>query len=95
MVRAVERAAADVLGEAPPLAAFPGRPTPGRSRVRAASQPWPHWPRVPAAAHGPNEWVSILALQQAPRIFVDAESGMGLARFRLRAEPAKTTVLTS
>jgi acetylornithine deacetylase/succinyl-diaminopimelate desuccinylase-like protein len=23
-------------------------------------------------AHGPNEWVSILALQQAPRIFVDA-----------------------
>ena len=38
MVRAVERAAADVLGEAPPLAAFPGRPTPGRSRARAASR---------------------------------------------------------
>jgi acetylornithine deacetylase len=73
MVGAVERAAADILGAAPPLAAFPG-----------ASDAWPFHviggiptlaafgPGLLPLAHGPNEWVSLLALQQAPRIFVDA-----------------------
>ena len=73
MVQAVERAAVDVLGAAPPLAAFPG-----------ASDAWPFHgkggiptlaafgPGLLPLAHGPNEWVSLLALQQAPRIFADA-----------------------
>jgi acetylornithine deacetylase/succinyl-diaminopimelate desuccinylase-like protein len=68
MVRAI-----DVLGVAPPLAAFPG-----------ASDAWPFQaiggiptlaafgPGLLPLAHGPNEWVSILSLQQAPRIFIDA-----------------------
>jgi acetylornithine deacetylase/succinyl-diaminopimelate desuccinylase-like protein len=73
MVRAVASAATDVLGEAPPLAAFPG-----------ATDAWPFHgvggiptlaafgPGLLPLAHGPNEWVSILSLQQAPRIFADA-----------------------
>ncbi len=80
MVRAVERAAADILGEAPPLAAFPG-----------ATDAWPFQeiggtptlaafgPGLLPLAHGPNEWVSLLALQQAPRIFVDAAIRYGVA----------------
>lgn len=72
MVRAVEQAANDVLGETPPLAAFPG-----------ASDAWPFHgqggiptlaafgPGLLTPAHGPNEWISLLSLQQAPRIFVD------------------------
>lgn len=73
MVIAVERAAIDVLGEAPPLAAFPG-----------ATDAWPFHgkggtptlaafgPGLLTPAHGPNEWISLLSLQQAPRIFADA-----------------------
>lgn len=80
MVTAVARAATDILGVAPPLAAFPG-----------ASDAWPFQgmggiptlaafgPGLLPLAHGPNEWVSILALQQAPRIFVDAAIRYGLA----------------
>jgi len=72
MVRAVQGAAIDVLGEAPPLAAFPG-----------ASDAWPFHgiggiptlaafgPGMLPLAHGPNEWVSLLAMQQAQRIFAD------------------------
>jgi acetylornithine deacetylase len=73
MVRAVERAAADVLGEAPPLAAFPGAtdawPFHGQGGVPTLAA---FGPGLLPLAHGPNEWVSILALLQAPRIFVDA-----------------------
>ena len=70
MVRAVQAAAATVLGEAPPLAAFPG-----------ATDAWPlqgiggiptlaaFGPGLLPLAHGPNEWVSIPALEQASRIF--------------------------
>lgn len=73
MVRAVEGAAVDVLGASPPLAAFPG-----------ATDAWPFQaiggiptlaafgPGMLPLAHGPNEWVSVLALQQAPRIFAGA-----------------------
>lgn len=73
MVQAVEQAAVDILGVKPPLAAFPG-----------ASDAWPFHgkggiptlaafgPGLLPLAHGPNEWVSILSLQQAPRIFADA-----------------------
>lgn len=73
MVRAVERAAADVLGDAPPLAAFPGAtdawPFHGQGGIPTLAA---FGPGLLPLAHGPNEWVSILALQQAPRIFVDA-----------------------
>jgi acetylornithine deacetylase len=73
MVRAVERAAADVLGEAPPLAAFPGAtdawPFHGQGGIPTLAA---FGPGLLPLAHGPNEWVSLLALQQAPRIFVDA-----------------------
>jgi acetylornithine deacetylase/succinyl-diaminopimelate desuccinylase-like protein len=73
VVRAVERAAADVLGEAPPLAAFPGAtdawPFHGQGGIPTLAA---FGPGLLPLAHGPNEWVSILSLQQAPRIFVDA-----------------------
>jgi acetylornithine deacetylase len=73
MVRAVERAAADVLGEAPPLAAFPGAtdawPFHGQGGIPTLAA---FGPGLLPLAHGPNEWVSVLALQQAPRIFVNA-----------------------
>jgi acetylornithine deacetylase/succinyl-diaminopimelate desuccinylase-like protein len=73
MVRAVEGAAIDVLGEAPPLAAFPGAtdawPFHGQGGIPTLAA---FGPGLLPLAHGPNEWVSILALQQAPRIFVDA-----------------------
>ena len=85
MVRAVEKAAADVLGAAPPLAAFPG-----------ATDAWP-WngqggiptlaafgPGLLPLAHGPNEWVSILSLQQAPRIFVNAAIRYGVSELPVR-----------
>jgi acetylornithine deacetylase len=73
MVRAVEKAAADVLGEAPPLAAFPGAtdawPFQGQGGIPTLAA---FGPGLLPLAHGPNEWVSILALQQATRIFVNA-----------------------
>ena len=73
MVRAVEGAAIDVLGEAPPLAAFPGAtdawPFQGQGGIPTLAA---FGPGLLPLAHGPNEWVSLLALQQAPRIFVDS-----------------------
>ena len=83
MVRAAERAAIDVLGTSPPLAAFPG-----------ASDAWPFQahggiptlaafgPGLLPLAHGPNEWISLLALQQAPRIFADAAIRYGAGEGR-------------
>jgi acetylornithine deacetylase len=70
MVRAALAASERVLGEAPPLAAFPG-----------ASDAWPlqgiggiptvaAWgPGLLPLAHGPNEYVSVTALEQTPAIF--------------------------
>lgn len=70
LVRATRSAAADVLGEAPPLAAFPG-----------ATDAWPlqgiggtptlaaFGPGLLPLAHGPNEYVAIPALEEACRIF--------------------------
>jgi acetylornithine deacetylase len=73
MVRAVAAAATDVLGAPPPLAAFPGAtdawPFHGQGGIPTLAA---FGPGLLPLAHGPNEWVSILALQQAPRIFVDA-----------------------
>ena len=83
LVHAVERAAVDVLGVAPPLAAFPG-----------ASDAWPFQakggtptlaafgPGLLTPAHGPNEWISLLSLQQAPRIFADAAIRYGAGEGR-------------
>jgi acetylornithine deacetylase len=73
MVRAVERAANDVLGAPPPLAAFRGGtdawPFQGQGGIPTLAA---FGPGLLPLAHGPNEWVSIRALQQAPRIFADA-----------------------
>jgi len=73
IVRGVAAAAIDVLGEAPPLAAFPGAtdawPFHGQGGIPTLAA---FGPGLLPLAHGPNEWVSILALQQAPRIFVNA-----------------------
>jgi acetylornithine deacetylase/succinyl-diaminopimelate desuccinylase-like protein len=72
MVRAVELAATDVLGASPPLAAFPGAtdawPFHGQGGIPTLAA---FGPGLLPPAHGPNEWVSILSLQQAPRIFAD------------------------
>ncbi len=72
MVRAVELAATDVLGSPPPLAAFPGAtdawPFHGQGGIPTLAA---FGPGLLPPAHGPNEWVSILSLQQAPRIFAD------------------------
>ena len=96
MVRAVELAATDVLGAPPPLAAFPGAtdawPFHGQGGIPTLAA---FGPGLLPLAHGPNEWVSILSLQQAPRIFVDTAIRYGAASCRFRAEPAKPTVLTS
>lgn len=81
MVRAVQAAAIAVHGEAPPLAAFPG-----------ATDAWAFQdlggvptlaafgPGLLPLAHGPNEWVSVAALEQATAIFAltAIEFGEGL-----------------
>lgn len=85
MVRAVELAATDVLGAPPPLAAFPGAtdawPFHGQGGIPTLAA---FGPGLLPLAHGPNEWVSILALQQAPRIFVDTA-----IRFAAEASPVR------
>lgn len=72
MVLAVQDAARDVLGEAPPLAAFPGGtdawPFQGQGGTPTLAA---FGPGLLPSAHGPNEWISLLSLQQAPHIFVD------------------------
>ena len=86
MVRAVEKAAADVLGDAPPLAAFPGAtdawPFHGQGGIPTLAA---FGPGLLPLAHGPNEWVSILSLQQAPRIFVNAAIRYGTSELTIRS----------
>ena len=70
MVTAVELAARDVLGEAPPLKAFPGGtdafPFHAQGGVPTLAA---FGPGLLPPAHGPNEWISLRSLQQAPNIF--------------------------
>ncbi|MFN8592430.1 MAG: M20 family metallopeptidase [Thermomicrobiales bacterium] len=79
MVRAVAAAATDVLGAAPPLAAFPGA-TDAWAFQAAGGIPTlaAFGPGLLPPAHGPNEWVTILSLQQAPRIFADTAIRYGM-----------------
>ena len=73
MVTAVELAARDVLGEAPPLKAFPGGtdafPFHAQGGVPTLAA---FGPGLLPPAHGPNEWISLRSLQQAPNIFAAA-----------------------
>ncbi|MCA9879226.1 MAG: M20 family metallopeptidase [Thermomicrobiales bacterium] len=73
MVVAVEQAARDVLGEAPPLRAFPGGtdafPFHAQGGIPTLAA---FGPGLLPPAHGPNEWISLLSLQQAPHIFAAA-----------------------
>ncbi|HEX5500565.1 MAG TPA: M20/M25/M40 family metallo-hydrolase, partial [Thermomicrobiales bacterium] len=70
MVRATQAAAAAVLGEAPPLAAFPGAtdawPLQGIGGIATLAA---FGPGLLPLAHGPNEYVSVTAVEQASRIF--------------------------
>jgi acetylornithine deacetylase/succinyl-diaminopimelate desuccinylase-like protein len=85
IVRAVEKAAADVLGAVPPQAAFPGAtdawPFQGQGGIPTLAA---FGPGLLPLAHGPNEWVSILSLQQAPRIFVNAAIRYGAGELPIR-----------
>lgn len=70
MVRACQRAASDVLGASPPLAAFPGA-TDAWAFQAAGGIPTlaAFGPGLLPLAHGPNEWVSISSLLQASRMY--------------------------
>jgi acetylornithine deacetylase len=83
MVRACHLAAAEILGESPPLGAFPG-----------ASDAWPFQgmggiptiagfgPGLLPLAHGPNEWVSQTAVIQASKIYALTALAFGAAASR-------------
>ncbi|HYO30686.1 MAG TPA: M20 family metallopeptidase [Thermomicrobiales bacterium] len=81
LVEATRRAAERVLGEAPPLAAFPGA-TDAWAFQGLAGVPTlaAFGPGLLPLAHGPNEWVSVTALEQAAEIFALAalEFGSGM-----------------
>ncbi len=81
LVEATRRAAERVLGEAPPLAAFPGA-TDAWAFQGLAGVPTlaAFGPGLLPLAHGPNEWVSATALEQAAEIFALAalEFGSGM-----------------
>jgi acetylornithine deacetylase/succinyl-diaminopimelate desuccinylase-like protein len=75
-VVAVQSAAAQILGEAPPLAAFHGG-TDAWAFQSIAGIPTiaAFGPGLLPLAHGPNEWVSITALEQAVAMFALAAIG--------------------
>ncbi len=75
-VVAVQAAAAQVLGEAPPLAAFHGA-TDAWALQSIAGIPTiaAFGPGMLPLAHGPNEWVSITALEQAVSMYALAAIG--------------------
>lgn len=69
LVAATQRAAVDVLGEAPPLSVFPGgTDAPWYSQVGIPTLP-SFGPGVLTCAHGPNEFVSIASVLQAARMY--------------------------
>lgn len=77
-VRAVQAAATRVLGAAPPLAAFSGATDAwalqgigGIPTIAAFG------PGMLPLAHGPNEWVSVTALEQAVEMYALAALGYG------------------
>ncbi|MFT4038107.1 MAG: M20 family metallopeptidase [Thermomicrobiales bacterium] len=73
MVVAVQDEARDVLGEAPPLAAFSGATDAYRFHVKGGVPTLAAFgPGLLTPAHGPNEWITLRSLQQAPHIFAAA-----------------------
>jgi acetylornithine deacetylase len=73
MVQAVQLAAERVLGAAPPLAAFPGATDAWAFQgIGGVPTLAAFGPGLLPLAHGPNEWVSITALEQAAAIFAVA-----------------------
>lgn len=70
LVGAVQAAAARVLGAAPPLAVFPGGTDAWAFQgIGGVPTLAAFGPGLLPLAHGPNEWVSIQALEQATIIF--------------------------
>ena len=81
MVVAVEQAARDVLGEAPPLKAFPGGTDAFPFHVQGGVPTLAAFgPGLLPPAHGPNEYISLKSLQQAPHIFAAAALHYGAGR---------------
>ena len=78
--RAVRAAAEAVLGEAPPLTAFPGgtdvSPLQGIGGIPTLAA---FGPGLLPLAHGPNEWVSLSSLSQASRMYALAALEYGSA----------------
>ncbi|AMB59156.1 M20 family metallopeptidase [Microterricola viridarii] len=69
LVAATQAAALDVLGEAPPLAVFPGgTDAPWYSELGIPTLP-SFGPGVLTCAHGPNEYVSVESVHQAARMY--------------------------
>ncbi|WP_186324396.1 M20 family metallopeptidase [Microbacterium paludicola] len=69
LVAATQRAAADVLGEAPPLSVFPGgTDAPWYSQLGIPTLP-SFGPGVLTCAHGPNEYVSVNSIHQAAKMY--------------------------
>lgn len=69
LVAATQRAAADVLGEAPALQVFPGgTDAPWYSQVGIPTLP-SFGPGVLTCAHGPNEFVSQESVRQAAKMY--------------------------
>jgi acetylornithine deacetylase len=69
LVASAQRAAEDVLGEAPPLSVFPGgTDAPWYSQLGIPTLP-SFGPGVLTCAHGPNEYVSVDSIHQAARMY--------------------------
>ena len=70
MVVACQRASAEILGAAPPLALFPGATDAFAFEVKAGIKTLASFgPGQLPLAHGANEWVSVTSLKQAMRIY--------------------------
>ena len=81
LVEATRHAAERVLGASPPLAAFPGATDAWAFQgIGGVPTLAAFGPGLLPLAHGPNEWVSVAALEQAAEIFALAalEFGSGM-----------------